>query len=289
MRLGIKPTVDIVFKRIFGSVESSRLTLGFLNDLLPLAGRPKALSVEILNPWRLADFRGDKEVAVDVRARDENGRDFQIEMQVRPDLALEARMLDNWARLYSAQIGRGGKYRQHRPVISIWILDHPFMPTPGWFHCIEARDRESGAALAGDFLIIAIELSKRAALPDFDEGTILKAGIDRWLYLLAKGAELDPGSPGLAAVSADIEEALEIMSVFTRQERARHSYEKRLDYEQSLNGMIQWERAEGMAQGMAQGERMRALEDARRLKALGVALDIIAEGTGLAREEVEEL
>ena len=38
-----------------------------------------------------------------------------------------------------------------------------------------------------------------------------------------------------------------------------------------------------------EGERRRALEDARNFKRLGVSVDIIARATGLAREEVEKL
>ena len=38
-----------------------------------------------------------------------------------------------------------------------------------------------------------------------------------------------------------------------------------------------------------EGERRKALEDARNFKRLGVSVDIIARATGLAREEVEKL
>ncbi len=47
MPIGIKATVDVVFKKIFGSTEHSRLTLHFLNDLLPLVGRPLATSITL--------------------------------------------------------------------------------------------------------------------------------------------------------------------------------------------------------------------------------------------------
>ena len=38
-----------------------------------------------------------------------------------------------------------------------------------------------------------------------------------------------------------------------------------------------------------EGERRRALEDARNFKRLGVSVDIIVRATGLARKEVEKL
>ncbi len=46
--LGIDPTIDIVFKKIFGSAGREHLTLHFLNEILPLAGRDRAASLSIL-------------------------------------------------------------------------------------------------------------------------------------------------------------------------------------------------------------------------------------------------
>jgi predicted transposase/invertase (TIGR01784 family) len=66
MQIGIKPTVDIVFKKIFGSIDHKDLSLHFLNELLPLAGREQVSLLTILNPYLIADFEGDKEVSLDL-------------------------------------------------------------------------------------------------------------------------------------------------------------------------------------------------------------------------------
>ena len=166
MSIGIKPTVDIVFKRIFGSPSESHLTLHFLNDLLPLVGRNPAESIVILNPFRLVDFRGEKEISVDVRAQDKAKRDFQIEMQIRGEDAPPSRMLDNWSRIYSGQVGRGGNYADHKPVIAIWIVVSTFFPEPQWLHCIRPIRDTGSNSFSEDFLIVIIELKKRAALPE---------------------------------------------------------------------------------------------------------------------------
>ena len=47
--------------------------------------------------------------------------------------------------------------------------------------------------------------------------------------------------------------------------------------------------AEGMAQGIEQGSRQANLQSAKNFKALGVAVDVIAQATGLSVEEVEGL
>ena len=48
-------------------------------------------------------------------------------------------------------------------------------------------------------------------------------------------------------------------------------------------------REEGMKEGREKGEREKQAEIARRLKEMGVAVDVIAGGTGLSVEEIERL
>ena len=56
MPLGIKPTVDFAFKKIFGSPENVGALMGLLNAILEL---PDPITdVEILNPFRLQGIRG---------------------------------------------------------------------------------------------------------------------------------------------------------------------------------------------------------------------------------------
>jgi predicted transposase/invertase (TIGR01784 family) len=295
--IGIKPTVDVVFKKLFGSPEHAGLTLSFVNSILHLAGKPLAASLEIVNPFRLAEFQGDKEIIVDVRARDPEGREFQVEMQIRKEPDLADRMLDTWARVFTAQVRKGERYGRHHPLIAIWVLERQVFTDESWFHSFSIQDPAHGIELSASFSILCVELGKRAALPDFGEDAILKSGIDEWLYLLAKGESLDPEAGMLRGAEKEIQEAVEVMSAFTKQEKARYTYEKRLEWERVMAGMKEDAQAEGLAEGLAQGlaqgkiegSREQALVDARRFKALGVDLDIVAQGTGLSREEVEAL
>ena len=48
-------------------------------------------------------------------------------------------------------------------------------------------------------------------------------------------------------------------------------------------------RAIGREEGLAEGEAAARLEDARRFKELGVAVDIISQATGLSVETIESL
>ncbi len=279
MRIGIAPTVDVMFKKIFASRHHENVTQDFLNSLLPLLGVSQIKTLEILNPFRLSDFQGDKEIVVDVHAQDSDGREFQIEMQARRDLTLPTRMLDNWARLYSAQIEKGEDYRLHRPVISVWILSHDLWSDEEWLHAFGAHDWRRGVSLGGDFLVVTVELAKweRLSVP-IERATL---ALDQWLWFLVHGKEIDPEGEVFGELREAIQEAAEMMREFTKKDKARYARDRHWEAVRVHNAAM----ADARAEGLAEGKR----ETAKRFKALGVSLDVIVQATGLSKEEIEGL
>ena len=65
-------------------------------------------------------------------------------------------------------------------------------------------------------------------------------------------------------------------------EQARQEY-------RFMSGFEMDAREEGIQQGFADGTYRKALEDAGNFKRLGVSIDIIAQATGLSKEEVEAI
>ena len=61
------------------------------------------------------------------------------------------------------------------------------------------------------------------------------------------------------------------------------------DYDNIINTAAEEAHAAGKAEGLEQGSRQANLQSAKNLKALGVAVDVIAQATGLSIEEVEGL
>lgn len=86
---------------------------------------------------------------------------------------------------------------------------------------------------------------------------------------------------------------------FTAEEKKQYykSLKNMGDYLNTLNSTAELAREEGRAEGRAEGEeigiekgrRIEAMENARKLKSLGVSIDIISQGTGLTVEEIEKL
>src|SRR6056297_759067 len=123
MVLGIDPKVDIAFKRIFGRTEGRNLTISLVNAVLqPQAGH-QVVELEILDPYNHQERLDDKLTVLDVKARDETGRLFNVEMQMNLVPSLAERLLYYWAELYSRQLVAGQRFEALRAKISICFLN----------------------------------------------------------------------------------------------------------------------------------------------------------------------
>lgn len=67
------------------------------------------------------------------------------------------------------------------------------------------------------------------------------------------------------------------------------AYYRHLDNIVILRDIINTEREEGRAKGRAEGRKEEKKENARNLKKLGVAIEIISQATGLSQKEIEKL
>ena len=91
------------------------------------------VSVQHRNPIQLSEFIDDGQIVVDVIATDAAGQVFQVEMQSWNHAALRD--------LYKAQLGKGDKYTELRPVVSIWLMDeNTFRGATGFHHRFRVRD-----------------------------------------------------------------------------------------------------------------------------------------------------
>ena len=81
MKHRIDPKIDCVFKALLGSVENRNLLIHFLNAVLVDDLTSPITEAEILNPYNDKEFLDDKLSVVDVKAKDSEGRLYQIEIQ----------------------------------------------------------------------------------------------------------------------------------------------------------------------------------------------------------------
>ena len=77
----ITPRVDIAFKKIFGVEENKDLLISLINSIV--SDEDQILEATLLNPYNPKNFRNDKLSILDIKAKGDNGRRFNIEIQIR--------------------------------------------------------------------------------------------------------------------------------------------------------------------------------------------------------------
>ncbi len=224
MKPQIDPKVDCVFKAILGSEQHLTLLLHFLNAVLARDPGHRIQEVELLNPYNEREFESAKLSVVDVKARDEAGRWYQIEIQLAVHPGLASRILYTWSTVYHGQLAKGQNFTALRPVIAIWLLNETLVAAPGAYHLpFMLWNREHGLLLSEDLRIDALQLSEWPGPREhYDE-------LDRWLYLFREGEQVDVDAPPAILQTEEMKEAMHVLQHFSENERQYLLYQKRLD------------------------------------------------------------
>jgi predicted transposase/invertase (TIGR01784 family) len=98
---------DIAFRKIFGNDTKTEILISFLNAILKLEGSKQIVWVEILNPYQLPRMAGSKTTILDVRAKDQSGNFYIVEMQVTDKKGLDKHITFYSARGYASQLDAG--------------------------------------------------------------------------------------------------------------------------------------------------------------------------------------
>ena len=128
----INPRVDFAFKKLFGSEENKDLLISLLNAII--SKTDQIIEVELKNPYNLTDYKERQMSILDIKACDEKGKWFNIEMQIGQDLYFDKRSLYDWAKLVTEQLTEGMMFKKLKKTISINILDFDFIPDVKEFH-----------------------------------------------------------------------------------------------------------------------------------------------------------
>jgi predicted transposase/invertase (TIGR01784 family) len=215
MKHAIDPKIDCVFKALLGAERNRRLSIHFLNAMLAGELAAPVVAVEILNPYNEREFLDDKLSIVDVKARDQAGRLYQIEIQLLNLPDLPARILYGWADLYSAQLRDGDGYERLQPTYAIWLLGQTLRPRIAEaIHRFRWRD-EQGRTLVDHGGIWLLELSKCTI-------ETVETEQDRWLKFFIEGDRLDPDHLPEWMQTAEMRQAMDTLKAFSEKERAYH-------------------------------------------------------------------
>ncbi len=249
MALGIKPTVDFAFKKTFGSEESVLALIGLLNAILKL---PSPITdVEILNPFNYQEFVGDKQIVLDIKARDSTGRMLNIEMQVSVVSGLAQRLVYYACSLYVDQLESGGKFKTLEPAISICLLnDVIFKDSEVPHHQFRLYDREQSRNLGDMLEVHTVELPKY----NLDEATISKASkIEQWAFFLLKADLYEPEELRALLPGVEFDQAITVIEKISQKTEDRMMYNQREKAQRDHQWLMEGAHQDGLEEGREEG------------------------------------
>jgi predicted transposase/invertase (TIGR01784 family) len=256
MIVGIDPKVDYAFKHLFGRDATRPLLAHAIDSVLEPAPGHAIRDLELRNPFNPKEALDDKLSVLDIKARDETGRQFNVEMQMLATRSFVKRIIFYAAKLYQQHLHESGDYQRLRPTISISFVNAVLFPEspeyPLRFRLWEDRRQ---LRLSEDLEFHILELPKFNKAPEE-----LSSDLDIWLYFLRHAEKMDTGDLPPALRHPLIERALEELKMLTQNEIERERYESRLKAQRDHVSGITDALAEGLEKGeqigLAKGEQI---------------------------------
>ena len=273
---------DVAFRKIFGNQKKSIALISFLNAVLDLEGNDRITKVTIIDPYLLPRLLGEKAIILDVRATDQRGRQFIVEMQVADKKGFEKRVQFYTSRDYSMQIDRGDDYPKLKPTYFIGILNFGIGFGKNYLAKHYSIEEETGKCVLSDIQHRFIQLTKFKK--KHHELTTL---VDKWTFFI-KHAEK------LTVIPDDVEDE-GLKTAYQQADRQTWNKEDLIAYdnvlirEQDKKGEIELAREEGKAEGLMKGKEEKTVEIILNLMKNGVSLDLIAAATSKTLAEIQEI
>lgn len=301
---------DWAMKRLLRNKANFSVLEGLLTTLL----NEKITIQKLLESESNQEDEFDKYNRVDMLAENSKGELVLIEVQNNNEYAYFQRMLFGTSKLVTEYINRGEGYDKVRKVYSVNIVY--FSLGHGTDFVYHGKTEFKGIH-NGDILQLTPFQKQTfkvdAVYPEYyilkvnDFNQVAKSPLEEWIYYLNTGnIPSDATAPGL-------EEARERLKLDCMTKDELSAYYRHLDNVVILRSNIQTERmegrmegreqglaegreqglaegrAEGMEEGLEKGRMETNIENARNLKKLGVAIDIISQATGLSKKDIETL
>ena len=268
---GIDPTVDYAFKKLFGSEANTHVLMSLLEAVLNPPPDRRIVALEIINPFNDKDTPDDKLSIVDIKARDQLGRLYNVEMQMVGGHHFPVRVLYYWAILYGQQLREGDDYADLCETISISFVNSILFPQVADYHLdFQLRSSRHPQLVFSDRQSMhLLELPKFAKTVEE-----LADPLDAWCYFLVHGADLDPDNLPDALRKPAMQRAMEVLNMMSQTELERERYQTRVkvarDERSRLRDSRELElkaREEGIKEGIKEGavDRIHLLQRMLRL------------------------
>jgi len=291
----LDPKNDVIFKKIFG--QHPNILMSFLNSMLPLPEGQQIVELEYLSPEMIPETFLEKFTSVDVRCKDNRGRQFLVEMQMNWTTAFKQRVLFNASKAYVTQTEKGFEYSNLQPVYALNLINQNYLPDSQdyYHHYAVVHLKDNNEKLEGlEFVFIE--------LPKFKSKNITEKRLQiLWLRFLTEINEQSEKISEELLENPDIKQAVSFVYEASLTKEEKLLYDKNWDRISSERTILNEARAEaeakgraqgekiGMQKGRAEGEKIGMNKVAKNAKEIGMSIKDISALTGLSEEEIMKL
>ena len=290
----MKPSMDFVFKRLFGAEESKDSLISLLNAIIKSDSPIK--DIELKSPDLEKQHIGDKFCRLDIKAKTDKGELINIEIQVRDEYNMVQRTLYYWSKIYSDQLGSAENYKDLARTVCINILNFKLLDNDRYHNAYRLKEITTNEELTDIEEIHFIELPKSKGINSEEVDNI--DSLVKWIEFIK-----EPESEAVRILELTDESirkaknqlyklSLDKKTIEQYRIREKAMYDEISALENSrekgLQEGVKIGKEEGRKEGLKEGE----LNAKKKLaKSLLDVLDIetIAKKTGLAEEEIRKL
>jgi predicted transposase/invertase (TIGR01784 family) len=297
----LDPTVDYVFKIIFGSAGNEDVLISLVNSILSEEDQVK--SITVLNPINLKEFDSDKLSELDIKAVCHNGNRLNIEIQVRGGTYYGQRSLYYWARTHAEQLQEKGQYRTLCKTIGIHIFTGFSFDDEERYHSvyiIKNKLTNKTCEKLKHLEMHYIDLDKFDKTHEIDIDNPIasfKNVLDKWATFFTHYDLILESSKHIKIEDDPMQKAIHALEVMSYDPRSRADYQARQkqirDYNAYLDEQVSLAEEKGKElgkeEGREEGKRVEKMEIAKTMLADGISKDLISKFTGLSIFEIEKL
>ena len=287
----ISPRVDLAFKKIFGVEENKDLLISLINSIV--GAEDQVLEVTLLNPYNPKNFKTDKLSILDIKATNQDGKRFNIEIQISDEADYNKRALYYWAKIYTEQLKVAEDYSKLSKAIGIHILNFTSIPEVKKYHNVfHITEKETGLLYFKDLELHTIELKKFSDNSDEELADIVlkvKNALDMWLAFLTRNDLLIADNLPKELNDPYLKKAINVLSVMNFTPEEREAYEDHLKWLRIEANTIRNYEQRGEIRGKAEGRVERNIEIAKKMLSKNHSISDISDLTGLSPEEISKL
>ena len=291
----ISPRVDLAFKKIFGVEENKDLLISLINSIV--GAEDRVSEVTLLNPYNPKNFKTDKLSILDIKATNQDGKRFNIEIQISDEADYDKRALYYWAKIYTEQLKVAEDYSKLSKAIGIHILNFTSIPEVKKYHNVfHITEKETGLLYFKDLELHTIELKKFSDSSDEELADIVakvKNALDMWLAFLTRNDLLIADNLPKELNDPNLKKAINVLSVMNFTPEEREAYEDHLKWlrieANTIRNYEQRGEIRGREEGKAEGENKKAIEIAKKMLSKNHSISDISDLTGLSPEEISKL